>query len=137
MNLYIRLLIGRRNRYTKALGYFDTGNVLKDKATGNYVVIASPEICLRLFSDNEKKLMDAYLKRNITGMSYYIHKGFYMVPVNTVTADDLMLAFNCDFFFMNNRLIQKKPLIGISRKSLNIGREGADVLLNKNIGRVI
>lgn len=137
MNSYIRLLIGRGNRYTKALGYLDTGNMLKDKATGHYVVIASPEICRKLFSSGEIRLMDAYLRQNITHMAYYMHQGFYMVPVNTVTANDLMLAFDCDFFFMNNRLIQKKPLIGISRKSLNIGRANASVLLNKNLGRVI
>lgn len=137
MNPYIRLLIGRGYRYTKALGYLDTGNMLKDKATGHYVVVASPEICRKLFSNGEIKLMDAYLRQNLAHMSYYMHQGFYMVPVNTVTANDLMLAFDCDFFFMNNRLIQKKPLIGISRKSLNIGRANASVLLNKNLGRVI
>lgn len=137
MNPYIRLLIGRGNRYTKALGYLDTGNMLRDKATGHYVVIASPEICRRLFSSDEIPLMKAYMCQNISMLGCLMQQGFYIVPVRTVTACDLMLAFDCDFFFMNNRLIQKKPLIGISRRSLNIGYANAGVLLNKNLGKVI
>ena len=101
MNYFSNLFIGRKQNVVQATGYLDTGNTLKDISTGKHVVIASPEIM------------------------------YDLIPYRTISSEsDLMLAFDCDFFFINNHIICNRPLIGISRHTLQISHMKKCILLN-------
>jgi hypothetical protein len=136
MEHFVHLLIGRDKLCIKSKGYIDTGNTLKDAATGKNVVICPPELAARLLPYSWHYILEEYTqnKKNLLEFDeQHIPLGLRLIPYHTINAEnDLMLAFECDFFFMNNRLVQKKPLIGISKKSFNISRERECVLLNRN-----
>ena len=76
----------------------------------------------------------------ITGMSGHLFTADVMAETirrsnlgtyRTISSEsDLMLAFDCDFFFINNRLIRNRPLIGLSRHTLKISHMSKCILLN-------
>jgi hypothetical protein len=134
MNCFRDLLIGRHNYSVKALGFIDTGNMLKDISTGKYVVVASPAVMYELLPLSLHHILYDYTNGIMpfdrkTAIS--LPSGTHLVPYRTVNAEtELMLAFDCDFLFINNKLVRQKPLIGISRSSISINHTNKCILLN-------
>lgn len=134
MEHFYHLLIGRRSQKIQAAGYMDTGNTLTDISTGKPVIVAPPELMYELLPQTLHGLLADY----INGSSLYdrssaifLPEGMHLVPYRTIsTSHDLMLAFDCDFFFINDRLIKRCPLIGISRSDFKVSRRQRCVLLN-------
>lgn len=134
MNCFLKLLIGRGTRTVRASGFIDTGNTLKDISTGKNVIVASPEIMYELMPNCLHNILSDYIRGyDFTDRksAIYLPEGLHLVPYHTVsTSSDLMLAFDCDFLFINNRLVKDCPLIGASRSSLTLCGTGKCVLLN-------
>lgn len=134
MNYFQDLLIGRHNCSVTALGYIDTGNMLRDISTGKHVVVASPAVMYELLPLSVHHIIYDYTN----GIMPFDRKaaismpaGMHLVPYRTINAEtELMLAFDCDFFFINNRLVRHRPLIGISKCSININNTNKCILLN-------
>ena len=134
MNYFFNLFIGRRQKVVQANGYIDTGNTLKDISTGTPVIVASPEIMYELLPKELHYILYDYTdepKSFDRKSAIYLPEGIHLVPYHTInSSSDLMLAFDCDFFFINNRLIKENPLIGISRSTFNIHHMKKCILLN-------
>ncbi len=134
MNYFFKVLIGRQQSCVKATGFMDTGNTLKDISTGKNVIVASPEIMYELLPKNLHNILYDYTYGNDFSdrkSAIYLPEGMHLVPYHTVSsASELMLAFDCDFLFINNRLIKESPLVGVSRSRLNINNAGKCILLN-------
>lgn len=135
MNYYMQVLIGKKHRSVSAVGYIDTGNMLFDQKTRRRVSIASPEVIYELLPDNYHSFITNYMNNEMFSFHNMsnLPPGMHLIPYNTINLkDDLMLAFDCDFFFINNRLIQKKPLIGMSKHSFSFNNAKKCILLNKD-----
>lgn len=134
MNYFSNLFIGRKQNVVQATGYLDTGNTLKDISTGKHVVIASPEIMYDLLPLQLHALVYDYtngIQPFDRKSSIYMPEGIHLIPYRTISSEsDLMLAFDCDFFFINNHIICNRPLIGISRHTLQISHMKKCILLN-------
>lgn len=135
MNYFFNLFIGRKHQTIQANGFMDTGNTLKDISTGKHVVIASPEIMYDLLPRQYHYICIWLHKRHPVFRSkisfIQCRKASHLVPYRTISSEsDLMLAFDCDFFFINNRLIRNRPLIGLSRHTLQISHMSKCILLN-------
>lgn len=122
MNYFFNLFIGRKHQTIQANGFMDTGNTLKDISTGKHVVIASPEIMYDLLPRQYHYIVYDYTNGTQSfdrKSALSMPEGIHLVPYRTISSEsDLMLAFDCDFFFINNRLIRNRPLIGLSRPYL-------------------
>lgn len=139
MNYYVQILVGRKQHAVAAIGYIDTGNMLTDQKTKRTVSIASPDVIYELLPKNTHSFITDYIEhgnlfsqRNMDRLP----SGMHLIPYSTISSkNDLMLAFDCDFFFINNRLIRKKPLIGISRHNFSILNTSKCILLNRDYMR--
>ena len=134
MNYFFNLFIGRKHQTIQANGFMDTGNTLKDISTGKHVVIASPEIMYDLLPRQYHYIVYDYTNGTQSfdrKSALSMPQGIHLVPYRTISSEsDLMLAFDCDFFFINNRLIRNRPLIGLSRHTLQISHMSKCILLN-------
>lgn len=122
----------------KATGYIDTGNTLRDVLTGRYVAVASPAVIYELIPDDYHNILYDY-ENGIINLdrksAVFLPEGIHLVPYNTISSsNNLMLAFDCDFFFVNNMLVRKKPLIGMSRNNIQITNDSKCILLNSSFG---
>ncbi|MGN0395932.1 MAG: sigma-E processing peptidase SpoIIGA [Coprococcus sp.] len=137
MSNYKTVLLGRNNRIVSALGFIDTGNFLTDQKTQRPVAVASPEVMLELMPDIYHSVIKSYQKGNLSFMDCDLslrHKGIHLIPYSTICKkNELMLAFDCDFFFIDNNIIQRKPLIGISKESFTLLHTNMCILLSKKI----
>lgn len=136
MNYYVQILVGRKQHAVSAIGYIDTGNMLTDQKTKRTVSIASPDVIYELLPKSVHPFIRDYIDHDNVLAQKNIDRlppGMHIIPYNTINSkNDLMLAFDCDFFFINNRLIRKKPLIGISRHNFSILNSSKCILLNKD-----
>ncbi len=135
MSNYKTVLLGRNSRLVSALGFIDTGNFLTDQKTKRPVAIASPEVMLALMPNAYHPVIRNYQKGNLTFTDCELnlrHKGLHLIPYSTISQkNELMLAFDCDFFFIDNNMIHKNPLVGISRESFSLLHTNMCILLNK------
>ncbi|MBP3326395.1 MAG: sigma-E processing peptidase SpoIIGA [Coprococcus sp.] len=135
MSNYKTVLLGKNSRLVSALGYVDTGNFLTDQKTKRPVAIASPEVMLKLLPDSYHHIIRSYQEGNCSLLNCevgYAHIGIHLIPYNTIcNKNELMLAFDCDFFFIDNKIIQKKPLIGISKESFTLLHTNMCILLSQ------
>ncbi len=136
MNYYVQILVGRKQRAVAAIGYIDTGNMLTDHKTKRTVSIASHDVIYELLPKSCHSFIQAYIEDGDFFSRNHMDclpPGIHLIPYNTINSkNDLMLAFDCDFFFINNRLIRKKPLIGISRYDFSLLNAGKCILLNRD-----
>lgn len=135
MSNYKTVLLGKNSRLVSALGYVDTGNFLTDLKTKRPVAIASPEVMLELLPDSYHQIIRSYQQGNCSLANCEVsraHIGMHLIPYNTIcNRNELMLAFDCDFFFIDNKIIQKKPLIGISKESFTLLHTNMCILLSR------
>lgn len=133
MNCFFNILIGRQRNSVQTIGFMDTGNTLKDISTGKNVIVAPPEIMYELLPVSLHNILNDYTEcRHFFDRksAIFLPEGMHLVPYHTInTTSELMLAFDCDFFFINNSLIKEKPLVGVSRGPLCINNREC-VLLN-------
>lgn len=136
MNYYVQILVGRKQHTVAAIGYIDTGNMLTDQKTKRKVSIASPDVIYELLPKSSHPFVTDYINHgNLFGQNNTnsFPPGMHLIPYNTINSkNDLMLAFDCDFFFINNRLIRKRPLIGISRQNFSFLNSSKCILLNRD-----
>lgn len=135
LNILTNVLLGRNSKITNAIGYIDTGNSLRCSVTGRHVAIATYEVAADLISTDLIPLLEMYRK---DPFSMYMHQdklpfGFYLIPYKTICADDqIMLAMDADYMFVDNRYVERKPLVGISPTSFKVLHTNKCILLNKN-----
>ena len=111
MNYFSNLFIGRKQNVVQATGYLDTGNTLKDISTGKHVVIASPEIMYDLLPLQLHALVYDYtngIQPFDRKSSIYMPEGIHLIPYRTISSEsNLMLAFDCDFYFIKFSIYEK------------------------------
>ena len=57
----------------------------------------------------------------------------HMISYSTISRkDNVMLAFDCDFFFLGSKLIKAKPLIGMSMVAFGNEQKSYSVLLHNS-----
>lgn len=134
VNILTNVLLGRGPRLTNAIGYIDTGNTLRCHMTGRRVAIATYEVAIALAGKEQQSLIDDYMRRpdSVYLGENELPKGFYLIPYRTICSDSqLMLAMDADYMFIDNAIVEKKPLVGISPGSFSILRTHKCILLNK------
>lgn len=128
------MLLGKDDRLANAVGYIDTGNYLTCSMTGRHVSIATYRIAADLADTNMLKLIDAYMEcpSSIYDSPVKVPRGMHLIPYNTICSNnELMLAMDIDYMFIDDRYVEKNPLIGISPNPLNILHTDKCILLNK------
>lgn len=101
---YYNIEIYLNNKQYKYIGYFDTGNVLKDSLTGKNVVLI----------DKRKILFNI--------------KEFRLIPYMGVNGNNMIKVVKIDKLIFKNK--EYDVLLGIMD---NINLDGVDVILNKNL----
>ena len=104
LNFLTNVLLGRHSRITNAIGYLDTGNTLRCNLTG----------------------------RNVAVTTYAVAIGIHIIPYNTIcSGNQLMLAMDIDYMFIDSSYMEHRPLIGISPNTFNILHTDKCILLSK------
>lgn len=81
------------------------------------------------YLDTGNRLKDPYFKRPIIIIKKRINLNNYiLVPINTINSHSLIKCFNIDELYIDNKLINKKILVGISPEKFKM--EGIDCILN-------
>ena len=135
LKILTNVLLGRNSNITHAIGYIDTGNSLKCSLTRRYVAVANYAVIASIITCDEAAFVDRYIRdcASIYKGNKPMPKGMHIFPYNTICANNqLMLAVDADFMFVDDRYIEKKPLIGISPATFKILHTDKCILLNKN-----
>lgn len=134
MNFLTNVLLGKAGKITNAIGYIDTGNQLRCTTTGRCVSITTYKVAASLADPNMLRLIDAYIKSptSIYDIADYAHFGMHLIPYNTIcSTNNLMLAMDIDYMFIDDTYVESNPLIGICRNQINILHTDKCILLNK------
>lgn len=135
LKILTNVLLGRNSNITHAIGYVDTGNMLKCRLTGRYVAITTYAVISSIITQDEEIYVRNYMRNpaSIYEWSTSLPRGMHLIPYNTICSpDQIMLAFDADFMFIDDHYIEKKPLIGISPSPFKIMCTDKCILLNKN-----
>lgn len=135
MENIIELLIGFRDKAVVTRGFLDTGNNLYDRVTGKPIVVAAPDIIKKLYSKTYGSILSFYFNgstgeiKDLDNFQNRIH----MISYSTISRNDnVMPAFDCDFFFLGSKLIKAKPLIGMSMVAFGNEQKSYSVLLHNS-----
>ena len=107
-NYYKVELVLKNKLKLKYIGFLDTGNKLKDPYLNRSIIIV-----------DETKL------KNLTIDNYLF------VPINTVSGKSYIKCIPIKEIYINNKRVNKKVLLGISKKKINM--DGIDCILNSKI----
>lgn len=135
MENIIELLIGFRDKAVVTRGFLDTGNNLYDRVTGKPIVVAAPDIIKKLYSKTYGSILSFYFNgstgeiKDLDNFQNRIH----MISYSTISRkDNVMPAFDCDFFFLGSKLIKARPLIGMSMVAFGNEQKSYSVLLHNS-----
>lgn len=134
LKILTNVLLGRNSIITHAIGYIDTGNSLQCHLTGRRVAVATYAVISAIITDDEIAFVHNYIQNSasIYEGNKPMPKGMHLIPYNTICSNDqLMLAVDADFMFIDDRYMEKKPLIGISPATFKILHTDKCILLNK------
>lgn len=135
MGMYKTVLLSKNNHLVSALGYIDTGNFLKDQKTNRPVAIASPDLMIELMPKSYHPIIYSYINEALSFTDCDVnceHIGLHLIPYSTICSKcELMIAFDCDFLFVDKKIIQNKPLIGISKENFTLLNTNMCILLNR------
>ena len=135
MNILTNVLLGRNSRITNAIGYIDTGNSLRCSLTGRHVAIATYSVAAAIVSTDLIPLIDEYIRNPASICSSNMENipaGIHLVPYNTICSrDQMMLAVDADYMFIDNKYMERNPLIGISPCGFTILHTDKCILLGK------
>lgn len=134
MNVLTNVLLGRSSKLTNAVGYIDTGNMLRCSLTGRYISIATYEVASELAPPEMLPLIEDYMHNPVSVCDYRgsFPRGIHLIPYNTIGAkNQLMLAMDIDYMFIGGSSMVRRPLIGISPTDFCIVRTNKCILLNK------
>ena len=104
---YHKIDIYYKNRIIKLNAYLDTGNMLKDPYLGLPIIVV-----------NENKYLN--------DIDNYI-----LVPIDTISSHSLLKCINVDKIEIDNKIIDKKILVGITNKKIKM--EGIDSIIGLNV----
>ena len=123
LNFLTNVLLGRHSRITNAIGYLDTGNTLRCNLTGRNVAVTTYAVAIELAPPELTPLLDDYIKKPA---------GIHIIPYNTIcSGNQLMLAMDIDYMFIDSSYMEHRPLIGISPNTFNILHTDKCILLSK------
>lgn len=134
LNILTNVLLGRGSLVTNAIGYIDTGNTLKCRMTGRRVAVATYETAAAIAPPAYMPLIDDYMRcpQGIYHTDGFLPEGMYLIPYHTIcSGNQMMLALDADYMFIDNTFIEKKPLIGISPGTFSVLRTKKCILLGK------
>ncbi len=134
LKILTNVLLGRNSYVTHAIGYIDTGNSLQCRLSGRPVAVTNYSVISAIISKEEAAFVSSYIHNSasIYSGSNTLPKGMHIIPYNTICANNqLMLAVDADFMFIDDRYVEKKPLIGISPAVFQILHTDKCILLNK------
>lgn len=121
--IYIKQLKSLKSDYSN---YYKVELVLKNKLKLKYIG----------FLDTGNKLKDPYLNRSIiivdeTKLKNLTIDNYLFVPINTVSGKSYIKCIPIKEIYINNKRVNKKVLLGISKKKINM--DGIDCILNSKI----
>jgi len=136
LNFLTNVLLGRHSRITNAIGYLDTGNTLRCNLTGRNVAVTTYAVAIELAPPELTPLLDDYIKKPSSIYEYDyrddIPAGIHIIPYNTIcSGNQLMLAMDIDYMFIDSSYMERRPLIGISPNTFNILHTDKCILLSK------
>lgn len=134
MKILKNVLLGKNDRVTNALGYVDTGNTLRCNMTGRYVAVASLKVALDIAPTCLVPFILKYSENPLSlfGEDKCMTKGIHLIFYDTIgQKNQIMLAMDADYMFIDDRYIENKPLIGISPTVFSIANTDRCILLNK------
>ena len=136
LNFLTNVLLGRHSRITNAIGYLDTGNTLRCNLTGRNVAVTTYAVAIELAPPELTPLLDDYIKKPSSIYEYDyrddIPAGIHIIPYNTIcSGNQLMLAMDIDYMFIDSSYMEHRPLIGISPNTFNILHTDKCILLSK------
>ena len=136
LNFLTNVLLGRHSRITNAIGYLDTGNTLRCNLTGRNVAVTTYAVAIELAPPELTPLLDDYIKKPSSIYEYDyrddIPAGIHIIPYNTIcSGNQLMLAMDFDYMFIDSSYMERRPLIGISPNTFNILHTDKCILLSK------
>ncbi len=136
LNFLTNVLLGRHSRITNAIGYLDTGNTLRCNLTGRNVAVTTYAVAIELAPPELTPLLNDYIKKPSSIYEYDyrddIPAGIHIIPYNTIcSGNQLMLAMDIDYMFIDSSYMEHRPLIGISPNTFNILHTDKCILLSK------
>lgn len=127
-----RILIENENKSVELIGFYDTGNTLRDSFSDLPVIIVEFEKIKHIIP---KQLHSVFLGELEISSSIDINwkKKIRMIPYSVVGGNMMLVAFKPDnFYIINNaKQIKKNVLVGVNKTKLSDGEYSA--ILNKQL----
>ena len=135
INFYLGILISPICLYLYIKGTNKLNVEYSKKYNVKLVLLDNKKLNITGFLDTGNSLIDPYFNRPIIMLNkdlidINLYK-YILVPCTTVNSTSLIKCFKIKEIYINNKLIKKDCLVGISDNYFNI--DGVDLLLNKLI----
>lgn len=116
-----RVVLRQEQKEAAFLALFDSGNLLRDPASGKPVILLSPTLLEELFSREGCALIRAFYEREDVSLLPLLreacHTAFWLIPAKTAAEDRLLLVFRPGSLTIDDKQRQEY-LIGIAPQPL-------------------
>ena len=135
LNLYLGIIIAPICLYFYVKGINKLNVEYSKKYLVKLILLDDKELNITGFLDTGNNLIDPYFNKPIIMINkdlidINLYK-YVLVPCTTVNSSSLIKCFKIKKIYINNKLVKKECMVGISDNYFNI--DGVDLLLNKLI----